>query len=77
LDLEAPFAGAQPAPGAGELPADSLSGDDREQAGAVAGGVGFQPTAEVVGPAAVVGGVPVGAVEVQQVDGAGAGGCGF
>src|SRR5690242_9156744 len=42
--------------------------DDLGQPGAVPGGVGAEPVEEVLGPAGVVPGVPVGPVEVEQVD---------
>ena len=45
--------------------------DDFDQAGAAPGGVPVEPVEEVLGPAGVVPGVPVGPVEVEQVDDAG------
>ena len=45
--------------------------DDFDQAGAAPCGVPVEPVEEVLGPAGVVPGVPVGLVEVEQVDDAG------
>ena len=42
--------------------------DDRDQPGAVPAGVPVEPVEEVLGPADVVPGVPVGLVEVEHVD---------
>jgi len=43
----------------------SGSPDDRDQAGTVPGGVRVEPVQQVLGPAGVVPGMPVGLVEVE------------
>ena len=48
--------------------ADPGRPDDRDQAGTVPAGVRVEAVEEILGPAGVVPGVPVGLVEVEQVD---------
>src|SRR6266511_2104946 len=68
LALQRPFGGAGAGPGAGQLPADAVGLDDLQQSGAVADDVLGDAQVEVVGESGGVLGVPVGPVEVQQVD---------
>src|SRR5690348_10751872 len=69
LSFEAAFGGPGAGPGAGQLPTDAGIADNFQEPGAASSGVVGKATVEVAGPAGVVLGVPVGPVEVQQVDG--------
>ena len=66
--FEAAFEGAVAAPGAGQLPGNSLLGDDFHQASAAAGPMGGEAGTEVFGIAQVMAGVLQWLVKMDQVD---------
>src|SRR5207247_11420839 len=74
LVLQGPFQVAATGPGAGQLPADAGGADHGQQPCASAGVVLGEAVPQVDGPAGVVAGVPVGTVEVQEIDGSAVGG---